>query len=178
MADTNGTLIFFDNVNRSFDKAARFTQHPKGLLKQIRACNSVYAFQFPMRTQHGLEVIAGWRVQHSHHKVPCKGGIRYATEVSESEIKALAALMTYKCAIVDVPFSGAKGGVRIDPSRYSRDELERITRRYTAELIKKNFIGPGVDCPRLTTGPVGGRWPGSSIPMRPSAPGRSTLPPV
>ena len=155
MADTNGTLIFFDNVNRSFDKAARFTRHPKGLLEQIRTCNSVYAFQFPMRTQHGLEVIAGWRVQHSHHKVPCKGGIRYATEVSESEIKALAALMTYKCAIVDVPFSGAKGGVRIDPSRYSRDELERITRRYTAELIKKNFIGPGVDVPAPDYGTSG-----------------------
>ena len=155
MADTNGTLIFFDNVNRSFDKAARFTRHPKGLLEQIRACNSVYAFQFPMRTQHGLEVIAGWRVQHSHHKVPCKGGIRYATEVSESEIKALAALMTYKCAIVDVPFSGAKGGVKIDSSRYSLDELERITRRYTAELIKKNFIGPGVDVPAPDYGTSG-----------------------
>ena len=141
----NGPLNFFENVNRSFDRAARFLTYPEGLLTQIRTCNSVYTVQFPIKTQHGYEVIPGWRVQHSHHKVPCKGGIRYAPEVNEHEVKALAALMTYKCALVDVPFGGAKGGVQIDPKHYTVDELERITRRYTAELIKKNFIGPGVD---------------------------------
>jgi glutamate dehydrogenase (NAD(P)+) len=141
------TPSFFDTVNTYFEKAAALTDYPRGLLEQIKVCNSVYAFQFPVRTSGGIEVFAGWRVQHSHHRVPVKGGIRYAPEVNEDEVKALAALMTYKCAIVDVPFGGAKGGVRLDTKKYSKHELEQITRRYTAELIKKNFIGPGVDVP-------------------------------
>ena len=138
---------FFDTVSRYFDRAAAFTEHSPGLLEQIKACNSVYSFQFPVRTSRGLEVITGWRVQHSHHKLPVKGGIRFSEEANEDEVKALAALMTYKCAVMDVPFGGAKGGVQIDPKNYTTEELERITRRYTTELIKKNFIGPGVDVP-------------------------------
>jgi glutamate dehydrogenase (NAD(P)+) len=139
---------FFDEVNQYFDQATRFTDYPAGLLDQIRGCNSVYRFDFPLRRQDGsIEVIRAWRVEHSHHKLPVKGGIRYAPEVYEEEVMALAALMTYKCAIVDVPFGGAKGGIRIDPRQYSVEELERVTRRYTHELLKKGFIGPGVDVP-------------------------------
>ncbi|MGH6689700.1 MAG: Glu/Leu/Phe/Val family dehydrogenase [Gammaproteobacteria bacterium] len=142
------TPSFFDTVNAYFEKAAALTSYPRGLLDQIKVCNSVYAFQFPLRRPGGqLEVLSGWRVQHSHHRLPVKGGIRYAPEVNEDEVKALAALMTYKCAIVDVPFGGAKGGVRIDTKKYTVEELEQVTRRYTAELIKKNFIGPGTDVP-------------------------------
>jgi glutamate dehydrogenase (NAD(P)+) len=139
---------FFDEVNQYFDQAAAFTDYPPGLLDQIRGCNSVYRFDFPLRRAGGqIEVIRAWRVEHSHHKTPVKGGIRFAPEVYEEEVMALAALMTYKCAIVDVPFGGGKGGIRIDPKQYSLEELERVTRRYTHELVKKNFIGPGVDVP-------------------------------
>lgn len=139
---------FFDDVNQYFDQAAALTDYPQGLLSHIRACNSVYRFDFPLRRANGIiEVIRAWRVEHSHHKTPVKGGIRYAPEVNEEEVMALAALMTYKCAIVDVPFGGAKGGIRIDPKEYSIEELERITRRYTHELAKKAFIGPGIDVP-------------------------------
>src|SRR5687768_14272162 len=143
-----GPVNFFDEVNQYFDQAAKFTDYAPGLLDQIRGCNSVYRFDFPLRRVDGhIEVIRAWRVEHSHHKTPVKGGIRYAPEVYEEEVMALAALMTYKCAIVDVPYGGAKGGIRIDPRQYSVEELERVTRRYTHELMKKNFIGPGIDVP-------------------------------
>ena len=138
---------FSENVSFYFDQAAALVGHPEGLLRQIKACNSVYFVRFPVRTSRGLEVVEGWRAQHSHHKLPVKGGIRYSEDANEDEVVALASLMTYKCAVMDVPFGGAKGAVRINPKNYAADELEQITRRYTAELIKKNFIGPGLDVP-------------------------------
>jgi glutamate dehydrogenase (NAD(P)+) len=154
---------FLSTVNRNFDRAAGFLDYPPGLLAQIRACNSVYRFQFPVRREgaaKGYDVIKAWRAEHSHHKLPVKGGIRFAPNADEDEVMALAALMTYKCAIVDVPFGGAKGAVRIDPRKTSPEQLERITRRYTAELVKKQFIGPGVDVPApdYGTGPQEMSW--------------------
>ncbi len=147
MSNSKNGISFFENVNRNFDKAAQFTSHPKGLLEQIKGCNSVYSFQFPVRTSRGLEVLRGWRVEHSYHKLPVKGGIRYSENVDEDEVKALAALMTYKCAVVDVPFGGAKGAIKFNPKNYGANDVELITRRYTSELIRKNYIGPGVDVP-------------------------------
>ena len=138
---------FFDAVLASFDKAAKFTNWDPGILEQIKLCNSVYRMHFPVKIGDKIEVIKAYRVQHSHHKTPCKGGIRFSTTVNLDEVMALAALMTYKCAIVNVPFGGAKGGINIDPKKYTPYELEKITRRYTHELIKKNFIGPGTDVP-------------------------------
>jgi len=139
---------FLKQVDRAFKKATSLTKHEPNLLTQIKNCNSVYYFNFPIKRDDGsLESIHAWRAEHSHHKLPTKGGIRYSTHVCEDEVMALATLMTYKCAIVDVPFGGAKGGIKIDPRQYSVNELERITRRYTFELYRKHFIGPGVDVP-------------------------------
>ncbi|PIP84766.1 MAG: glutamate dehydrogenase [Elusimicrobia bacterium CG_4_9_14_3_um_filter_62_55] len=151
---------FFENVMLSFDEAAQFTSHPKGLLDQIKACNNVLYLQFPTKTSRGWEVIEAWRVEHSHHKLPAKGGIRFAPHTDQEEVCALAALMTFKCAIVDVPFGGAKGAIKIDRKNYTEEELERITRRYTAELIKRNCIGPAVDVPApdYGTGPKEMAW--------------------
>ncbi len=140
-------VSFLDSVSRNFDKAAAHSGLPKGLLSQIKVCNSVYQMRFPVKVGNEYQVIEAYRVQHSHHRLPTKGGIRYSQKVNQDEVMALASLMTYKCAIVDVPFGGAKGGVKVSPRAYTTGQLQAITRRYTAELIRKNFIGPGIDVP-------------------------------
>jgi glutamate dehydrogenase (NAD(P)+) len=158
---TTEHIPMFAQVNRYFDKASAHLDLAPGLLEQIKACNSIYKMQFPLKRDDGtIEVIHGWRAQHSVHRLPTKGGIRFAGNVDEDEVTALAALMTYKCALVDVPFGGAKGAVRVDPAKYSVDELERVTRRFTYELFSKNLIGPGMDVPApdMGTGPREMAW--------------------
>jgi glutamate dehydrogenase (NAD(P)+) len=144
---------FLDQVNQAFDHAATFTNHDPTLLANIKACKNLFYTSFPIKRDDGrIEVLHAWRAEHSHHKLPTKGGIRYANNVDADEVQALAALMTYKCALVDVPFGGAKGGIRLNPKKYSVGELERITRRYVFELVRKNFMGPGLDVPAPDVG--------------------------
>ncbi len=134
-------------VSDQFDRAAAHLKLPKGLLQQIKTCNNVYYMQFPVKFGKRYEIIEAWRAEHSHHRKPLKGGIRYSRMVDLDEVMALAALMTYKCALVDVPFGGSKGGVKIRARDYSTEQLEKITRRLTAELIRKDFIGAGINVP-------------------------------
>jgi glutamate dehydrogenase (NAD(P)+) len=134
-------------VERQFDKAAQHIELPTGLLEQIKVCNNVYQVTFPVKIGDKFVHFQGWRAEHSHHRKPLKGGIRYSRMVDQDEIMALAALMTYKCAIANLPFGGSKGGVKLSPREYTPEQLEKITRRFTAELIKKQFIGPGINVP-------------------------------
>ncbi|EFA84685.1 NAD-dependent glutamate dehydrogenase [Heterostelium album PN500] len=139
---------FLECFKTFFDKAAGLTNLKPGVINNMKECNVALRVEFPIKNEHGdVDIIAGYRAQHSHHRLPCKGGIRYSNEVDLQEVMALASLMTYKCAVVDVPFGGAKGGVRIDPKKYTVAQREKITRAYTLLLCQKNFIGPGVDVP-------------------------------
>lgn len=157
---TKQTTSFYQSVINYFDQAAHFTGLSEGLLEQIKVCNAVYQMRFPVKIGNEVRVIEAYRVQHSHHRTPTKGGIRYSNHVNQEEVMALATLMTFKCAIVNVPFGGAKGGVKINPWDYDVDQLERITRRYTTELVRRNLIGPALDVPApdYGTGPREMAW--------------------
>ena len=130
-------------VNAQFDEAARHVKVPHGLLDQIKACSNVYFMQFPVKVGKKYEMIKAWRAEHSHHRKPLKGGIRYSRLVNQDEVMALAALMTYKCAIVDVPFGGSKGGVQVQARAYPNEILEKITRRLTRGADPQGLHRPG-----------------------------------
>lgn len=139
---------FLNSTSKYFEVAAGFSDIEPGVLEQVKSCNSVYRMQFPVTLENGdVEVFKGFRAEHSHHRLPTKGGIRFSTHVDQDEVIAMATLMTWKCAIVSVPFGGAKGGIILNPKTAGPVLRERVIRRYTAELIKKNFIGPGIDVP-------------------------------
>lgn len=148
VTDEQAEPRFLEMVKLHFDKAAKYTNCSPDLLKYIKECNTMVRFNIPLQKDDGsLEILTCYRAQHSHHKLPVKGGTRYADNVSISEVEALSALMTFKLAAADVPFGGAKGGIRMNIRNYSRGEIERATRRYTLELAKKGFIGASIDVP-------------------------------
>ena len=147
MIDDVGEPRFLEQVQMFLERAAKHTTIPKDVYDLIQSCASVVRFNIPVAMDDGsIATIPCYRAHHSYHALPVKGGTRYAEDISLQEVEALACLMTFKLAIADVPYGGAKGGVRCDPRKLSSGELERITRRYTLELIKKGFIGASVDC--------------------------------
>ncbi len=145
-------LSFLESINRMFDRAVEATDLPPGLAEQIKGCNSVYQVRFSLKFGKEYRTFTGWRAVHSEHRLPTKGGIRYAMVVNQAEVEALAALMSYKCAVANVPFGGSKGGLRIDPRQYNEEDLERITRRFAEELIKKDYISPALNVPAPDVG--------------------------
>jgi glutamate dehydrogenase (NAD(P)+) len=140
-------ISFRESVDHMVDHALEAMDLAPDVALAIKACNAVLQVKFPVKIRGKIEVISGWRAVHSTHRLPSKGGIRYAPCVNQNEVEALAALMTYKCAIVDVPFGGSKGGLLIDPRKYDRDEMELITRRFTLELVRKDFLNPATNVP-------------------------------
>ena len=138
---------FQTSVRGMFDRAARALDVPDDLVETIRECKSVIELRFPVRLRGKYRTFRGWRAVHSEHRLPAKGGIRYAPFVDQHEVEALAALMTFKCALVDVPFGGAKGGLAIRPEDYTAEELEQITRRFAQELAERGYISPSRDVP-------------------------------
>ncbi|WP_028028320.1 Glu/Leu/Phe/Val family dehydrogenase [Gemmobacter nectariphilus] len=150
----SGEPSFRESVDLMFDRAVALMDLPPGLAQKIKVCNSTYTVRFGVRLRGKIETFVGYRSVHSEHMEPVKGGIRYATNVSQDEVEALAALMTYKCALVETPFGGSKGGLCIDPRQYDERELEAITRRFAYELIKRDLIHPAqnVPAPDMGTG--------------------------
>lgn len=149
--ESKGTLQEFDlldQVNLFYEEAAKSSGIDPNFIQFLKNPNTVVSFKVPIILDNGkLETLQGFRVQHSYHAMPCKGGVRFAPNLTERDVQALAALMTFKTSLVDIPFGGSSGGVRCDPKKYSPKELEKITRRYTMELARKGLISPSMDVP-------------------------------
>lgn len=152
MAEVTSGLTFRQSVDHMVDRALALMDLDPGIANAIKCCTSVLQVTFPVEIRNKIEVFTGWRAVHSIHRLPAKGGLRYSETVDQQEVEALAALMTYKCAIVDVPFGGSKGGLYINPDNYSRDELKLITRRFARELAAAGFLNPSTNVPAPDVG--------------------------
>ena len=152
MTKSSTSMTFSQSVDRMVDRALAVLDIDEGVGRVIKACQSVIQIRFPIRIRGKVEVFTGWRAVHSIHRLPAKGGIRYAPFIEQDEVEALAALMTYKCAIVDVPYGGSKGGLIIDTTKYNREEMEQITRRFARELARKGFLSPATNVPAPDVG--------------------------
>ena len=154
MTQTTNEPTFRQSVDMMFNHAVRLMDLSPGLEEKIRVCNSTYTVRFGVRLRGAIHTFTGYRSVHSEHMEPVKGGIRFAMSVNQDEVEALAALMTYKCALVEVPYGGSKGGLRIDPREWDPHEMELITRRFAYELIKRDLINPSqnVPAPDMGTG--------------------------
>ncbi len=152
--NTTAEPSFRQSVDLMFSRAVALMDLPPGLEEKIRVCNATYTVRFGVRLRGQLQTFTGYRSVHSEHMEPVKGGIRFSMGVHQDEVEALAALMTYKCALVEAPFGGSKGGLRIDPRLYEEHELELITRRFAYELAKRDLINPSqnVPAPDMGTG--------------------------
>ena len=140
-------LKFRDSVDLMFNRAASFMDISPKLIEKIRVCNATYTVRFGVKLRGEVHTFKGYRAVHSEHKEPVKGGIRYSLDVNQDEVEALAALMTYKTALVEVPYGGSKGGLCINPKDWNEEELERITRRFTFELARRDLIHPSLNVP-------------------------------
>ncbi len=152
MSVNNTKPSFLENVDMIINDTINCINIDPNIAKIIKTCRSVIQFKFPVKIKGKIEIFHGWRAVHSNHKLPVKGGIRYSTNVNQQEIEALATLMTFKCAVVDVPFGGAKGGLLIDPKKYDEESLERITKKFARELIRRGFLSPARDVPAPDVG--------------------------
>ena len=144
--------VFLDSTNKLFDQALSFTEISPDLATRIRVSNSTYTINFGVKLRNEIHTFTGWRSVHSEHFEPAKGGIRYDINASQEEVEALAALMTYKCAIIEVPYGGSKGALKINPKDWTKAEIEKITRRFAQELIKRDLIHPAQNVPAPDVG--------------------------
>ena len=138
---------FLENVDMMVNDTITKINIDSNIAKILKTCRSVLQVKFPVKIKNQIEIFHGWRAVHSTHRLPVKGGLRFSTNVNQEEVEALASLMTFKCAVVDVPFGGAKGGLLIDPKQYDEESLEKITKKFARELIRKGYLSPARDVP-------------------------------
>jgi len=152
MTDLDKKPTFLENVEMMVNDTIDCIKIDSNISKILKTCRSVIQLKFPVKIKGEIKIFHGWRAVHSNHRLPVKGGIRYSTDVNQEEIEALASLMTFKCAVVDVPFGGAKGGLLIDPKKYDEESLEKITKKFARELIRRGFLSPARDVPAPDVG--------------------------